>query len=341
MKPCSFALTLSVATLLCSACRGEHGPPLPALIDRASVDSTGDVGLATPENLVYDSLSDVILIANMNGGSAAQRGRGFITRMSPEGAVLTLKWIDGSNPATALDAPKGLALRGDTLYVVDIGRIRLFDRLTGAALGERAVPGAALNDLVFDGAGNLYVTDTGGDRSGAAPATDGSSAEASDTTGHIDGVFRVDAAGAASAVARGTRLERPDGIEHDGTGLLIAPIGGTAIYRLDAAGVRTPFVDIPTGSLDGLYRLPDGTLLVTSWDGHAVYEVSPAGRVQTLITDIDSPAGIGIDTRRNQLLITSYSDSRLYRAAYGPANTPAPGAAAPFASTPAPDSVAK
>jgi hypothetical protein len=71
-------------------------------------------GFRAPESVVHDPLTDVYLVSNV-GGPPVIFNHGFISRVSPQGGVLDLKWIeDGVNGAT-LHGPKGLWLhRSDT-----------------------------------------------------------------------------------------------------------------------------------------------------------------------------------------------------------------------------------
>ena len=78
------------------------------------------VGFSTPESVLYDPEADVYLVANIHGGPSARDGNGFISRLSPEGEVIALKWIDSAAEGVTLDAPKGMALVGERLFVADI-----------------------------------------------------------------------------------------------------------------------------------------------------------------------------------------------------------------------------
>ncbi len=87
-------------------------------------------------------------MANIDGNPSEADGNGYISRVSPDGEILDLKWIDGSSGGVDLSAPKGMAISGGLLYVSDITEIRLFDANTGAPKGMVAVPGATfLNDV--------------------------------------------------------------------------------------------------------------------------------------------------------------------------------------------------
>ena len=119
-------------------------------------------GFQTPESVLYDPTADLYLVANINGNPAGTDDNGFISRVTPAGQVQTLKWIDGASAAVTLNAPKGMAIAGDTLYVADITAVRMFDRTTGQAKGSVNVPGATfLNDAAAGPDGSIYVTDSG------------------------------------------------------------------------------------------------------------------------------------------------------------------------------------
>jgi hypothetical protein len=282
---------------------GCHNVP-PSSTPSASVVTTiAASGFNQPENLVYDSVGDVYLVANMGGGGPARDDNGFISRVAPDGRVISLRWIAGGVNGATLDAPKGLAIRGDTLAVADIGAVHYFSRSTGAPLGSVTLPGVVMNDLAFAPDGTLWITDTGPDR-GTSPI---------DTSKDMDAVWTVSPAGAVSAVARGLALSRPDGLVLDGNGVLVATFGANRIERV-APGMpgATTTATLPGGRVDGLRRLGDGSLLVTSWDAKTVWRLPPAGAPVALLTAVTSPAGVAVDTRRHQLAVTSMQSNTMY-----------------------------
>lgn len=64
-------------------------------------------------------------IVCVNGQPTEKNGKGFIARLSTKGEVLTLEWAKG------MDAPKGMGLAGDLLWVTDIDRLHAIDTKTG------------------------------------------------------------------------------------------------------------------------------------------------------------------------------------------------------------------
>lgn len=272
---------------------GSEGNPLrvrPAL---------ADVGFASPENLVYDRRDNVYLVSNINGKPRSRDANGFVSRVSPDGTVIALKWIDGSRPETRLDAPKGLAIRGDTLAIADVGCVRLFSLRTGTPLGVWNLPGVLMNDVSFAPDGVLYVTDTGPD-----PGT-------SDTADH-DAVFRFPDAGHPVQLVRGADLSGPDGIVAADTGFVYATFGANRVERITNSGARSTVATLPGAKVDGLRRLGDGSFIVTSWNAHSVFRLLPDGTLLTIATGIDSPAGVAYDQARHQLAITSMNGNSMY-----------------------------
>lgn len=261
----------------------------------ASADVTpSNAGFAGPENLVYDSVADVYLVSNVNGGPIARDGNGFVTRLDSAGHVIAQKWIDGTHAGTRLDAPKGLAIHGDTLVIADVGVVRLFNRRTGAAIGVWQTPGSLLNDVSYGPDGTLWVTDTQGPDSAGA-------------------IYHFDRTGHATKVASGKALDGPDGIVAlpDGN-VLYATFGANRVARMTPSGSATPVVTLPGAKVDGLRRLADGSYVVSSWDAKSVYRLTGDSTLHPILTGVTSPAGLAVDARRHRLAVTSMNDNKLY-----------------------------
>ncbi len=59
-------------------------------------------------------------------------GNGFLSKISPDGKMITAEWVKGFN------APKGLGLVGGTLYVADIDELVAVDIAKGE-INETAI----------------------------------------------------------------------------------------------------------------------------------------------------------------------------------------------------------
>ena len=288
--------------VLAASCHRTGVSSAPAARD---VTTVANAGFVQPENLVYDSVADVFLVSNMGPGDPAARDdNGFISRVAPDGRVLALRWIAGGVNGAVLDAPKGLAIRGDTLAIADVGGVHLFDRRSGAPLRSVTVPGLVMNDVAFSSDGSLWITDTGPDRT-KTPV---------DTTKDLDAVWQILPGGQVRAVARALALDRPDGILLDDNGALVSTFGANRIEHLNARGERgqQTVMTLPAGRVDGLRRLPDGAMVVTSWDAKSVYRARPGDSLRVLLTGVTSPAGVAVDTKRGRLAVTSMQNNALY-----------------------------
>lgn len=290
------AMAAAWALVALTACKKAEQQGAPA--DTVFTGITVADSFRTPESVLYDSSGDAYLVANINGSPAAQDDNGFISRVIPDGRVDQLRWIDGADTAVTLNAPKGMGIRGDTLFVADIDVVRLFDRLSGEPRGSWPVRGATfLNDVSVGPDGSVYVTDSGWKPDFSASGT--------------DAVYRFDARGTATAVARGRQLGQPNGILAADSGVTVAASTGE-VYRLDARGQRTDLPRAPAGGLDGLVRTPGGAWFVSSWNDSTVHRLAPGDTAWTaVVRGIESPADIGLDTRRHRLLIPVFNRNRV------------------------------
>lgn len=263
--------------------KSDAYPPPPAL---ASITV-----LKSPESVLHDPQQDLYFISNMNGGLTATDNNGFISRVQPETMRVELKWIEGGKNGARLDAPKGMAIVGDTLYVSDVTAVRKFDRRTGRPMGEVKLPAATLiNDLTTDGK-SVFVSDTG-----VKPA-----AGVTFLSTGSDAIWKI-SGDHATKIAEGRSLRQPNGLDfHDGA-LWVSTFEGNEIYRLDGTE-RVDIVKVPRGELDGLVHLADGSRLVSSWLGSAIYRGDRYGEFTPVLKGIASPADIGYDHKRNRLLV--------------------------------------
>ena len=71
--------------------------------------------LENPEAARWDPDLQLWFIANVNGAPGAKDNNGYITRLKPDGAMDSLKFVAGGRNRVTLHAPKGMAIRGDTL----------------------------------------------------------------------------------------------------------------------------------------------------------------------------------------------------------------------------------
>src|SRR5262249_19909251 len=156
--------------------------------------------------------------------------KAFIARLTPDGTVATLKWIEGGKGKITLNAPKGMTFMGDNLYVADIDTVRVFDKKTGAPVADIKIPGASfLNDMATAPDGRVLVTDTG-----VKPSASGM-----ESTG-TDAVYAIDKDKKVSTIAKSKELGGPNGIVvSPDNKIWVASMQGGEVYSLDMKGKRS------------------------------------------------------------------------------------------------------
>ena len=105
-------------------------------------------------------------------------------------------------------------------------------------------------------------------------------------------------------------LER-HGITADDARIYVASFGGAEVWCLGREGKVEHRWKLPAQGLDGLVRLSDGTLLVSSWRASAVFRIAPDGTISKLFTKISAPADIGFDSKRKRVLIPWFNMNRV------------------------------
>ena len=241
-------------------------------------------GFEQPESVVYEPITEIFYVSNINGNPTEKDGNGYISTVTKDGVLLERKWLDG------LNAPKGMIVAGGTLVVTDI------DELLAINLDDRAITrftapeSLFLNDVTIDSKGRVYVSDTMDDaiyrleegrfdmwlKSAGLEAPNGLLAEpsrlvvgawgvmtegfATDTPGHLKTVSLADKS--LSSLGSGDPIGNLDGVEADVFGRYLATdwMAGK-LYRISSGGEATLLLGLDQGSAD-LEFLPVENLVV-------------------------------------------------------------------------------
>lgn len=255
-------------------------------------------GFGFPESVRYDPGQDVYFVSNMAGPGSLKDGNGYITRVPAGDPGKSDVFIRGGLNGAALDAPKGMAIQGDTLWVADIDVLRGFHRKTGvpvATVDLRARGAVLLNDVAVGPGGRLRVTDTGIAITNKGVIYRGG-----------DRIFEVAPGGATSVAADGAALKRPNGItwDPDGNRWIVVSFDpfNSEVYSMRPNATRKTLLGRGWGKFDGVERLADGRILVTSWSDSSLH-VFAVGRSERVIRNLWQPADLGVDTRRGRVAI--------------------------------------
>ena len=318
--------------------RGDGGPAIAAQLNlpgKIAVDSAGNLYIADSFNhrvRRVDRFGNISTIAGTGGEGYSGDG--------------------GPAIAAQLNYPQGLALDGaGNLYIADSGngRIRRVDASgairTIAGTGEEGSSGdggpaiaAQLNypqGLALDGAGNLYIADSGNgrirrvDASGAIRTIAGTGEEGSSGDG-------------GPAVA--AQLKFPSGVAVDSSGnVYIADWGNHRIRRIDSSGTITtiagtggsgssgdggPAVAAQLNLPQGVAADGNGNLYIADTENHRIRRVDPSGTIATVsgsgeqgysgdngpaaVAQLNSPSGVALDGAGN-LYIADSENHRIRR----------------------------
>ena len=82
-----------------------------------------------PESVIYDSKNDVLYVSNITDHPFKKDGTGYISKIGLDGTIIKKKWIN------KLNAPKGLTITNDKLYIADVDELVEVDIATARNQG--------------------------------------------------------------------------------------------------------------------------------------------------------------------------------------------------------------
>ncbi|WP_020179158.1 SMP-30/gluconolactonase/LRE family protein [Methylopila sp. M107] len=251
-------------------------------------------GLKQPESALYDASGGVIFVSEVVGDMRAKDGDGQISKVSPEGKVVQSGWVKG------LNAPKGLGLSGGKLYAADIDELVEIDVASGKVTARHKVEGAVfLNDIVTDGAGRVYVSDSG------------------------TNTISVLESGEVKPWLRNDRLNSPNGLAIEGDAMVVASFGKPAAAGQEAVpgflveaplsgdSVRTLGDGSPIGALDGLVVLGGGKYLATDYIKGGLLRIDQSGSFETLAPLPSGTADLSYDPQTKTAFVPQNKEGKL------------------------------
>jgi sugar lactone lactonase YvrE len=252
-------------------------------------------GFQAPESALFDSERNVIYISNVAGEANAKDGIGFISKISLDGKMHESQWIKG------LNAPKGMILHGNLLYVSDIDTLVEIDVTKGAVTNSWVAEGSQfLNDTAVDADGRVFVSDM-----------------------LADSIYVLEN-GKLAVFVQDPALLHPNGLRVEGGKLLVAGWGEDiqpdfstkTPGRLVSVDLTTKEISAvgsgePIGNLDGLEPDGSGNWMVTDWVAGQLYRIQPDGSAEKLIDLNSGSADLEYVEREKLAIIPMMMDGKV------------------------------
>ncbi|MBA3319007.1 MAG: SMP-30/gluconolactonase/LRE family protein [Gemmatimonadales bacterium] len=307
------AQMLFAGAVMVAACGGGRdagdaagGADTAAAVDSASLSAAIALtldSLDAPEAARFDPELGVYFVSNVNGSPLGKDGNGYISRVTRDGKVDSLKFIAGGRGGVKLDSPKGIAIQGDTLWVADIDAARAFNKRTGKPIATVSLVGKAkfLNDAAVGPDGAIYFTDTG-------VADDGKGGMSHPGP---DRVFRIEDRKATVALEFKDK-PGPNGITWDSAGskFVILSFQGKSIYRWAPGDSAPTVVTEGPGMMDGIEAMGDGRFVVSTWTDSSLF-VLDGERITKLVGGLPGAADIALDRERGRIAVPLLTENRV------------------------------
>jgi len=243
-----------------------------------------DTVFRVPESVCYDPVRKVIYVSNIDGDPSTVDGNGFISKLQPDGTLIELEWIKD------LNAPKGMGIFKNFLYVTDISRVLVINVEESKVVEGYDIPGASfLNDLTIDENGMVYVSDSDESK-----------------------IYLI-RNGEIETWMEGSPLNGPNGLYAENNQIMVASTGDQQVKKIDRESRMVTIVTSEIGNGDGIVKDLMGNYVVSDWSGRIFY-VLPEGEKTLLIDTRDqhiNSADIDLIVDENLLLVPTFLDNRV------------------------------
>lgn len=242
------------------------------LIKKWETDSV----LKVPESVLLDTKNNILYVSNIDGKEPwGKDGKGSIGKVGTDGKIITIDWVTG------LNAPKGMGLYNNKLFVADIDRIVVIDINKAAVIQTIPVDSAqGLNDITIDKKGIVYVSDS-----------------------KTKKVHRIENGAATLWIEN---LHVPNGVLSYKDELYVLDDGG--MYKVQKDKSLVKIADGMEGGTDGIENVTGKEFIVSCWAGSVWYVKADGSKEHLLDTrnqNINS-ADIGYDAKNRIVYVPTF-----------------------------------
>lgn len=239
-----------------------------------------DTLLRTPESVLFDGRGKRLFVSNIDGAPAEKDEKGSISILGLDGKPIALEWIKG------LNAPKGMGIYKNKLYVADLTELVVIDIKQEKILKKIPIEGAVfLNDIVIDNKGTVFISDTRGFN-----------------------IYQYDQERVSVTMRN---LKRPNGLLINDQDLLILDNG--SLLALNLNGQLVQLMEGMDPSTDGIEKVTSNEYLVSAWEG-VIYYVTAFKTKEVLLDsrkDKKNTADIGYDAKNKIVYVPTFYGNKI------------------------------
>lgn len=270
-------LTLTLALSLFFSCAKKQNQ-IPELL------WSSEKGFVHPESIVWDTEQECYFVSNIGNNESDSMPDGFISKLSKNGTVVTLKFTD------KIQSPKGLCLANNRLYVSALDELLEINSQTGRIIKRYTNEDVVfLNDVTSDFAGNIYVS---GMRENA--------------------IYQLSKSGQFTTWYKNDSLEHPNGLLWKDENLFIGGWGNmdenenlkdttSYLFSLNTSTkTLTKQTQTRIGKVDGIQNTKNG-VMISSWKAGEIYSI--AQKPELILKTETSVGDICFQEEQNIVLI--------------------------------------
>lgn len=228
-----------------------------------------EAAFLTSESVLHDPERDVLYVTSFDAGFASTPdSTGFLSKLSMDGEIIELKWI------TNLNAPSGMGIYDNNLYILERGTLTEIDLDRGQIAARHTIPNSDFaNDLAIDEQGAIYISDT-------SPSS------------HVDSRIYRFRNGDFEVWIDGPEINRANGLFIHENRLLVGNSGDGMLKAVDLRDKTIHnIICLGPGVIDGIRLDNDGNYLVSHWEGQT-YVVSPSGEIVEVLDTMNERSNI-------------------------------------------------
>jgi DNA-binding beta-propeller fold protein YncE len=307
-----FIITASIFLISCSTTNNNSSLKITECTNAPDADHPIKLwetrGLSAPESVVFNPADNHFYVSNIVGAPTDKDAKGWISKISKSGKMVSKKWATGKRAISkdlrvSLNAPKGMKIKNNTLWVSDIDEVTSIQLNTGKVSGRISIPGAKfLNDIAFSKTDSkLFVSDM-----------------------FTNKIHAIQKSPNRSTFIETRELENPNGLTTTANNEVLVASWGPGIKndfsteksgRILSINQKTKKIskwnNIRIGNLDGIEFIDENTVVVSDWKAGKIYKVKKNGSCTAILSGFKGSADLTYLPKEKLLVIPLMLENKI------------------------------